>query len=703
MRVRNYSDLHFKDAKAYKSKKISYLNLACSFDIEVSSFMDNGIKYACMYLFGIGVNGRCYLGRCYDDVIKVFNDLVEYYMLNLNRRLIIYVHNLSYEWQFIRKHFEVEKVFSIDERKPIYAVLKCGIELRCSYLLSGYKLEKVGEHLHTYKVNKLDGNKYNYDLLRTPVTPLNDYELQYILNDNYVVMAYIQELIDELGKITNIPMTKTAFVRKLLKDKCLYNGDTSHRRNNYKYLEYRNIMKELTISSVSEYKELKRAFQGGYTHASNKKVFNEYKDVASSDFTSSYPYVLVSEEYPMSRGELVKIKNKDDLSKYLKCYCCIFDITFYNLEDKFHYEHYLSSSKCNISGDSFNDNGRVVFADKLSTTITNVDFEIISKCYSWKRIEISNFRIYEKGYLPKQIITAILELYQKKTELKDVEGSEVEYMRSKENINSVYGCMVTDIARNEIKYENDMWLPVENLNDEEIKLKLEEYNTKKNRVLFYTWGVFCTAYARYNLWTSIFEYKDDYIYCDTDSCKGLNYDKHKEYHDRYNELVITKLKEMCEYYDIDFNLCSPKTIKGKVKTLGVWDYEGIYTRFKTLGAKRYMYINDKGLSLTISGLNKNYAVPYLCDGWYCDIKTHKENFNPLDKFDDNMYIPENSTGKLTHTYIDEPYEIEIKDYQGNISMVSELSYIHLSKQDFNLSIASSFMDYINTFRIDELI
>ena len=698
-KVNNIDELYFKNVKTYKSKKISYLNVSASFDIEVTSFYQDKRKFATMYLFGLGVNGRCILGRTYDDLISYINKLVELYDLNVNRRMIIYVHNLSYEFQFIRKHFEIDNVFAVDERKPVYVTLKNGIEFRCSYILSGYKLDTLGKHLNKYKVNKLSGEEFDYNKIRHSKTPLTDYEIEYILHDNYVVMSYIQELIEELRGINHIPLTKTSFVRKLLKDKCLYDGDTSHRRNNYKYIEYRDFISNLNIQSVSEYNQLKRAFQGGFTHASNLKVGNIYENVASNDFTSSYPYVLLSEYYPISSGRLVKIKNKEDFEKYLDCYCCIFDITFYNLEDKFHYEHYLSSSKCDIEGDYYNDNGRVVFADRLSTTITNVDYEIIKYCYKWKKLEISNFRIYEKGYLPKPIIMTILELYKTKTELKGVEGSEVEYMRSKENINSVYGCMVTDIAKGDIKY-NDGWCDILPLSNTEIREKLKEYNDKKNRVLFYAWGVFVTAYARFNLWTGIFAYKEDYIYSDTDSIKGLNYEKHINYHNKYNQLVEEKLNEMCDFYKIDKELLKPKTIKGKVKMIGLWDYEGTYKKFKTLGAKRYAYIIDEGLSFTISGVNKNNAIPYLINGWSSDIKTHNENFNPLNKVTDQMYIPEDYTGKLTHTYIDDAFELELTDYLGNKCEVSELSYIHLSKQDFTLSMSASFIEYLNTFRLD---
>ena len=198
----------------------------------------------------------------------------------------------------------------------------------------------------------------------------------------------------------------------------------------------------------------------------------------------------------------------------------------------------------------------------------------------------------------------------------------------------------------------------------------------------------------------IFEYKDDYIYSDTDSIKGLNYDKHKAFHERYNALCITKLKEMCDYHKIDYEMFSPKTIKGVPKPLGVWDYEGEYSRFKTLGAKRYMVEDNEGISFTISGLNKREGVPYLCNNWSVSLKTHKENFNPFDYFNNGMYIPDDYTGKLTHTYIDTPFHIEVIDYLGNKDYVDELSYIHLSKTDFTLSMSREFLDYINTFAVD---
>ena len=49
---------------------------------------------------------------------------------------------------------------------------------------------------------------------------------------------------------------------------------------------------------------------------------------------------------------------------------------------------------------------------------------------------------------------------------------------------------------------------------------------------------------------------------------------------------------MCEFYNFDLELLAPVTKKGVEKIIGIWDLDGHYKRFKTLGAKRYLYQTD---------------------------------------------------------------------------------------------------------------
>ena len=669
------------DIKFIKSnKRIEYMNCPCVLDFETSSFYtDDGEKRGCMYAFVLGINGRRIIGRTYDELIKYLNRIAEHFNLNLKRRMIIYVHNLAFDFQWLRKWLSWEKVFATDERTPLYAMTKDGIEFRCSYLLSGYSLETIGKHLTKYKAEKMVGD-LDYSKIRHYKTPLTEKEIGYIDHDGIVVMCYIQEEIESHhNNITLLPLTKTGKVRTYVRRTCLYKG--KHDKNKYKFIKYRNMMKAIPIQSLKEYEQLKRAFQGGFTHANSYYVNKTINDVYSMDFTSSYSYVMVSEEFPMGKGKLIDIKNKSDFEKNIKHHCCLFDVTFENIESSEIYEHPISISKCYHISNYVSDNGRLVSADKISITVTEQDFIIIKNFYSWKKMFVKNFRRYPKNYLPHDFVSAILKLYADKTTLKGIEDKYPEYMNSKEMLNSTYGMTVTDILRDTITYTDDEW-GYDTVNPEE---ELEKYNTKPNRFLCYQWGVWVTAYARKNLFSAIYHLKDDYRYSDTDSVKFVNYQDHEWWFKKYNENVRKKLERAMYQHGFSMELCEPLTIDGKRKMIGVWDFDGYYKKFKTLGAKRYMVLTENGYSLTVSGVNKKYAIPYLLD------KYHDKIF---DEFTDGLVIPPNHTGKNIHTYIDDETDGEVMDYFGNVAEYHELSSIHMEPSGYELSLSKEFIDYL---------
>ena len=406
------TNLKYKTIKT--NKGITYINLSCTIDIEVSSFYDNDKnKVGLPYCFTLGINGHSYLGRTKDDLLNLLSFIINVFALSQDKRLIFYIQNLSYEFQFFMKLFKWVSVFAIKSRTPVKAVTFDGIEFKCSYLLSGYSLEKIGEHLQKYKVSKMVGD-LDYRKLRTPLTKLFPKEKGYVLNDGLVVMAYIQERIESHGNnITRIPLTKTGEVRRYCRNMCLYNGGGSHKKSGRSFLKYHYFIHNLRILSVNEYKQLKRAFAGGFTHANPLVVGKVQKDVASYDFTSSYPAVMLSEKYPMTNGKLVTIKSKEEFYKYINLYCCVFDATFENIQSKFWFEHYISQSHCYSCYNPKIDNGRLISADSISITLTEQDYKIIEQTYSWEHLRIKNMRVYKRDYLPKEFIIAILELYKK--------------------------------------------------------------------------------------------------------------------------------------------------------------------------------------------------------------------------------------------------------------------------------------------------
>lgn len=669
------------------NKKVEYYNVPCSFDIETSSFFRSTgnfeqEKVAIMYEWTFGINGAVIIGRTWGEFLAMIEKVVDVLELSHDRRLCVYVHNLSYEFQFIRCWLKWDKVFSLADRKPIYATTVSGVEFRCSYLLSGYSLEKLGNDLQTYKVKKLTGS-LDYELVRHSKTPMTDAELAYCVNDVKVVMAFIKERMERDGDITKLPMTKTGYVRNYCRQECFFEKG-KNRRNSFKRMRYAEVMKGLQLD-VDEYKQLKRAFQGGFTHANpfySGKVVN---DVSSYDFTSSYPAVMISEQFPMSSSERVEITSREQFDKNLRLYCCLFDVEIDGLQSAVWYDNYLSVSRCwGVRGAVLN-NGRVVSAEHLFTTVTEQDFAIMKKFYTWDKLKVGNFRRYRKGYLPTDFVKAILSLYRDKTTLKGVEGKEVDYLNSKEMLNSCYGMAVTDIVRDECVY-TDHWLTTDEKPEVDFEKEIEKYNNSSSRFLFYPWGVWVTAYARRNLFTGIVEFADDYVYSDTDSIKGVNAHNHVEYITRYNETIREQLYRAMDFHGLPRESIEPETIKGEKKCLGVWDFEGEYSRFKTLGAKRYMVEHDGKINITVSGLNKKVCVPYLID---------KYGENIFDGFNDELYIPPEYTGKNTHTYIDERRTGLVNDYRGIPGHYDELSAVHLMESDYSLSISREYADYIS--------
>lgn len=668
-------------------------NVAASFDIETSSFRQHingeskdemshgGRKFATMYVWQFSINGRVILGRTWDEFTDFMNELSNRFELSPWKTLIVYVHNLGYEFQFIRKLFTWSKVFSTAKREPIYAKCTLGIEFRDSYILTAKSLASAANDLHKYKVKKMIGD-LDYSKVRSSATPLTDAEMGYCVHDDLVVDAIIQEKIEQEPRgIAGIPLTNTGYVRRFIRQKCYGSG----RRHG----DYGRFIQSLTLEP-DEYIRLKESFQGGFTHANAIYVNKKLTGVIDSfDFTSSYPAVILSEKFPMGKC-YYKIETQDDFNRMIsdKRVGANFKIYFHNIQQKPDvYESPLSESKCiAISKDHITNNGRIVSATDVITRMTDIDFTVFRAFYKWEWFKVSEIDTYMMDYLPKPIIESVIELYEAKTVLKGVPESAVDYMVKKGMLNSVYGCMVTDIVKELIPYDNEWGWDAESEDNSTFEEKIEKYNKSYNRFLYYPWGVWVTAYARRNLFTGIYAFGEDYVYSDTDSIKCLNADAHMKFIKWYNDQITFKVATVLKHYGINPEKAAPKTIKGVSKQIGVWDHEtknNPYTEFKTCGAKRYIYTEGGKLHITIAGLPKKNGCKYI-----------SSQNNPYNFFNDGMLIPAANTGKLISTYIDDHIDIVNVDYMGNEFTAHEESAIHMESATFEMSESREFKDYL---------
>ena len=684
------NDFNFTQYKTFNNKSKKYLDVPMSFDIETSSFFidkktnstislleyekrlknnpkyDNEvIKSSLCYIWQFAIDDFIFIGRNLNDFV-LFTKKINSLLNGVN--IIVYVHNLSYEFQFIRKYFKWLDVFAMDNRKVLYAKTDF-ITFKCSYLLSGKSLAKLCDDIHTTKIEKLQGD-LDYKLLRTEKTPLTAKELAYCYNDVLIVNAYIKEQSILYNRMDKIPLTNTGRVRRYTRKEC------------FKNKAYSSMIHNSLILTPLEYKIARFAFQGGYTHANSLYSNITCKNVSSYDFTSSYPTVMLSEKYPMSKGTRKDNLSIEKFEFYIKKYCCLFTVELWGLKTIKDLQPIISISKCLKKENVKSDNGRLYQADYILTVLTDVDYNNLKTFYTYEKIKIGIAYFYKRDYLPKEIITSVLKFYSDKTTLKGVKGKEVEYLISKEMLNSLYGMTVYNPIKPQYTYTNtDNWECEKKEIDEK---NVNAYNIDKTRFTYYLWGVFITAYARNNLFTGIRELKNDFIYCDTDSVKCFNAWKHKRYFIKYNNNIYQKLKKCCLHYGFSEDSLKPKNQQGKEKLIGIWDYEGDYDRFKTLGCKRYLVEKNAKLDLTVSGINKKCTLPYL-------LEKYGNNDEVFKNFTNKLFIPKEYTGKRVHTYIDDIQGGIITDYLGNISQYETLSGIHLIECEYDLSIANDYL------------
>lgn len=672
---------------------VKYANTGAAFDIETSSFYSGTEKAAVMYVWQFAISGIVIYGRTWEELKTLVRALEIYHNLGEERRMVVYVHNLAYEFAWIVKYFKFVDMFFKDVRKPLYLITDGGIEFRCSYALSNLSLKDCGKSLTKYKVEKKTG-QLDYTKIRTPVTPLTDSEMEYCVNDVKVVCAYVQELIEQEGDILKLPYTKTGFVRNFCRNQTLYEGSEKRKKYNK---SYRKLIKSLTLTPET-YDFSRACFQGGFTHANIRNVGKVHKDVHSIDFTSSYPYVMCTEQYPMSTPEKVEGVTYKDLKKFDKKYRYMFEAGFTDIELKPDApDAYISRSKCGICSPSYDEdgnlledvivnNGRVEYAAYLTTKITDVDMKIIRKYYTWSDIKIRNVYKMVKDYLPRSFICAILTLYGDKTTLKGVKEQESFYQIAKGLLNSLYGMSVTNPLNDEIACDIREYDYEFQKSPCDVDKEIEKYNKSKKRFLYYLWGVWVTAFARYNLLMSVYQFGDDYIYADTDSIKFTNYDKHADFIEKYNENVKVKIHRVCDYYRLDFALFMPKTVKGEEKLIGVWDWEtakGAYKKFKTLGAKRYMYEQNGELHLTVSGIAKASGAAYFASFE-----------NPFAEFKQNAIVPAEHSGRTVSTYLDSEYSGVVIDYLGTPYEYHEKSGVHMEATTYEFNISATYINLI---------
>lgn len=324
------------------------------------------------------------------------------------------------------------------------------------------------------------------------------------------------------------------------------------------------------------------------------------------------------------------------------------------LKDKYYGCPYLPRDKCRNIRKGVYDNGRILQADYLETTLTDIDFKILIDQYEFDDFVAMEVAHARYGKLPPALIDMTIKYFEYKTELKDVEGQELHYMKSKNKLNSVYGMMVQDPVKQSILFEYDDFIEQE---DDRQEL-LEKHN--KRAFLAYQWGVWVTAYARYGLEEGIKLAGDGFVYCDTDSVKYIgNIDWSK-----YNDKMLKIAKK---------NGAFATDPKGNIHYMGIFEDEGEYEKFATLGAKKYCFVKNGKTHTTIAGVTKRKGGQEL------------EKFGGIDAFKPGFIFVE--AGGTEAVYNDKPDITELT-FEGKTIPIT--SNIVIKDSSYTLGITAEY-------------
>lgn len=246
---------HLKD---YRAKDI-VLDAESAFDIETTTYSPD---LAFMYVWQF-----CILIRGYYHVIvgRTWNEFEElFYRISrkLNGiRLIVWVHNLGFEYQNMFNFIPSHTVFAVKARMPVKVLTIDQIEFRCSCKLTNMSLEMATKKEKGVTYIK-DEDKIDYKKLRFPDTPLTDSEMEYNILDVISLCDLIHcKNINNDDNLVTMPLTSTGYVRRQCRKRV--RDEMPHYRD--------EIFLKNTLNKDT-YLMLKNAARGGNTHANRYYV-----------------------------------------------------------------------------------------------------------------------------------------------------------------------------------------------------------------------------------------------------------------------------------------------------------------------------------------------------------------------------------------------------------------------------------------------
>ena len=373
-----------------------------------------------------------------------------------------------------------------------------------------------------------------------------------------------------------------------------------------------------------------------------------------------------------------------------------------------------------IKPDIVIDNGKILKAKKITIKCTNIDLLTYEMMYTFKiekclKLEYTHISKYADDYIQKTVryhlvnkveINEAIKGKKKIEELKDFSGAAIfsemqitnykeldtagknnflsfEYQATKTcGLNNQYGINVQKIVNDNIMFD---FRTYKYIKDDNTIQGCRGTQTTRD----YITGMYITAYARLDLalMTYILYIKQPnakIVYWDTDSIKVkcLKEDK-------------PKIEKWFNFYNkkIDRIRNEAEAEHGKLYNLGIWEKDGEYQFFYTMGAKKYIVCENNKIKVTNAGINKKMFSETLteCYNHYkalsgsdseAFLKTLNSAYHP------NLIIGYDVSGRQTIKYPnirEEKIKMTLKDENGEMIKINQYPTALITNCDYSLT------------------
>ena len=686
------TNLSFLDnVKPYKKSK--YLDLGSGFDIETTNFYDkeNERWLATMWCWQWSFDEITVIGRTWEEFQRMATLINKKLDLSKNRKLIVLDHNLPFEWAFMRKYLPVEKVLSKTRRDIMTFTAFEGMEFRDTAILTRFSLAKMAVNYHL-GIEKLKGD-LDYSLIRHTKTPFqNKQEIAYCINDVQILQRFFHKYIKKefLRLGYKIPLTQTGIPRFALKRALRKSGDFTKRYHEFIERAY----------PTEEFYNFTRRylFRGGFNHA-NIMVLDEIFDdrigdpnLGSEDIKSSYPFEIFTKKFgsvylPMDPSWFEEVRNETE--EYFRDVGFIAMLKINDIQTLTPHSIESKHKLIDYSDDAIFDNGRLVKAKWVVVGLLESDWLNYRDFYKMGEIEVIWIKKAIKQYLPEFIVRTVYNFFVvKETMPKD----SIEYMRSKEKLNAIFGCMATGLNTTDyILWNGELYLGDSEDLPEDIRQAPKTYDEAiKKQFLLPIWACQVAAFGRRHLLRLFKEVGYDGLYGDTDSCKIRHYTKYLPFIEKLNAEAEELNIATCERLNLNIDY---------VRNLGKFEFEGEYKRFKTLGAKRYLYETkpdpESGklpkIVSVVAGMKKGTLLKHCEEKRDENGKLIRKALDPFVAFSNNLTLSPEESGKITSRYTDEAFEGELTDYNGVTEKIHEESCCALYAIPFKMKVDPDFI------------